>query len=112
MGFSEFIAFELFCSFLAGLFCMSEGHNASKAGKKPKNQKDEAVAANSVAGGGVDLSPTVRMKKGRKFATFNVSDDVLKKFKSGKKKYSKWKEYLNMEIIIAIFVLLWIAGQS
>ena len=62
-----------------------------KAGKKPKDQKDEAVAANSVAGGGVDLSPTVRMKKGRKFATFNVSDDVLKKFKSGKKKY------LNME---------------
>ena len=58
--------------------------------------QDEAVAANSVAGGGVDLSPTVRMKKGRKFATFNVSDDVLKKFKSGKKKYSKWKEYLNM----------------
>lgn len=68
-----------------------------KAGKKPKDQKDEAVAANSVAGGGVDLSPTVRMKKGRKFATFNVSDEVLKKFKSGKKKYSKWKEYLNME---------------
>ena len=56
----------------------------------------EDVAANSVSGGGVDLSPTVRMKKGRKFATFNVSDDVLKKFKSGKKKYSKWKEYLNM----------------
>ena len=56
----------------------------------------EDVAANSVSGGGVNLSPTVRMKKGRKFATFNVSDDVLKKFKSGKKKYSKWKEYLNM----------------
>lgn len=57
----------------------------------------EDVAANSVSGGGVDLSPTVRMKKGRKFATFNVSDDVLKKFRTGKKKYSKWKEYLNME---------------
>ena len=55
------------------------------------------IRDSSVAGGGVDLSPTVRMKKGRKFATFNVSDDVLKKFKSGKKKYSKWKEYLNME---------------
>jgi|TARA_B100001093_G_scaffold420213_1_gene412017 hypothetical protein len=67
-----------------------------KAGKKPKDQTDEEVAANSVSGGGVDLSPTVRMKKGRKFATFQVSGDVLKKFKSGKKKYSKWKEYLNM----------------
>ena len=58
---------------------------------------EEDVAANSVAGGGVDLSPTVRMKKGRKFATFKVSDEVFSKFKKGKKKYSKWKEYLNME---------------
>lgn len=37
LSFWEFIALEIFCSFLAGVISMSEGHDASKAGKKPKS---------------------------------------------------------------------------
>lgn len=52
----------------------------------------------NVTGAGVSTdAPVVRMKGGRKFATFSVSDDVFRRFKSGKKKFKRWNEYLNLE---------------
>lgn len=52
----------------------------------------------NVTGAGVSTdAPVVRMKGGRKFATFKVSDDIFRRFKSGKKKFKRWNEYLNLE---------------
>lgn len=41
--------------------------------------------------------PVARTKKGRKYAAFVVNDDIFKRFQKGKKKFSKWSDYLNME---------------
>lgn len=42
--------------------------------------------------------PVVRRGKGgRRFASFNVKPEVISRFGKGKKKFSKWKDYLNME---------------
>lgn len=42
--------------------------------------------------------PTIRPKKQkpRRYATFEVEEDTFNKFKKGKKKFSKWSEYLNL----------------
>lgn len=40
--------------------------------------------------------PTIRKKKPRKFARFEVEEDTFNKFKKGKKKFTKWSEYLNL----------------
>ena len=40
-------------------------------------------------------TPTI--KRSRKFAEFQVDDDVFNKFKNGKAKFRKWSEYLNLE---------------
>lgn len=37
------------------------------------------------------------IKKPRKFAEFQVDDEVFAKFKNGKAKFRKWSEYLNLE---------------
>lgn len=36
-------------------------------------------------------------RKQRRFARFTVNDDLFQKFASGKTKYSKWSNYLNLE---------------
>jgi hypothetical protein len=41
--------------------------------------------------------PVVRNKKGRRYASFVVNDEIFKRFQKGKKKFSKWSDYLNME---------------
>lgn len=41
--------------------------------------------------------PVARLKSGRKYAAFVVNDNVFKRFQKGKKKFSKWSDYLNME---------------
>jgi len=49
---------------------------------------------------GADVStdiPVARLKSGRRYAAFVVNDDIFKRFKKGKKKFSQWKEYLNLE---------------
>jgi len=52
----------------------------------------------NVTGAGVSTdAPVVRMKKGRKYATFAVTDDIFRRFKAGKKKFKRWNEYLNLE---------------
>lgn len=40
-------------------------------------------------------TPTI--KRARKFAEFQVDDEVFNKFKNGKAKFRKWSEYLNLE---------------
>jgi len=52
----------------------------------------------NVTGAGVSTDiPVARMKSGRRYAAFVVNDDIFKRFKKGKKKFSQWKEYLNLE---------------
>ena len=41
--------------------------------------------------------PVARKKNGRKYAAFVVNDEIFKRFQKGKKKFSKWSDYLNME---------------
>ena len=57
----------------------------------------EDVAANATGAGVSTDAPVVHVRKGRKYATFKVSDDVFRRFKSGKKKFKRWNEYLNLE---------------
>lgn len=38
----------------------------------------------------------VKKKKPRKFARFEVESETFEKFKKGKKKFTKWSEYLNL----------------
>lgn len=52
----------------------------------------------NVTGAGVSTDqPVVHVKKGRKYATFKVSDDIFRRFTQGKKKFKRWSEYLNIE---------------
>ena len=52
----------------------------------------------NVTGAGVSTDiPVAKMKSGRRYAAFIVNDDIFKRFKKGKKKFSQWKEYLNLE---------------
>jgi hypothetical protein len=57
---------------------------------------EDAVANVTGAGVSTDI-PVARMKSGRRYAAFVVNDDIFKRFKKGKKKFSQWKEYLNLE---------------
>lgn len=57
---------------------------------------EDAVANVTGAGVSTDI-PVARMKTGRRYAAFVVNDDIFKRFKKGKKKFSQWKEYLNLE---------------
>jgi len=58
---------------------------------------DEDGIAN-VTGAGVSTDiPVAKMKSGRRYAAFVVNDSVFKRFTKGKKKFSQWKEYLNLE---------------
>lgn len=41
--------------------------------------------------------PVSRLKNGRRYAAFVVNDNVFKRFQKGKKKFTKWSEYLNLE---------------
>jgi hypothetical protein len=42
--------------------------------------------------------PAIRVgKKGRKFGTFEVDPSVLRRFSKGKKKFTKWSEYLDLD---------------
>lgn len=65
--------------------------------------EDGAVAAigapTNVTGAATSTDiPVIRKKKriARKFAQFEVAPDTYEKFKKGKKKFSKWSEYLNL----------------
>jgi hypothetical protein len=52
----------------------------------------------NVTGAGVSTDiPVAKMKSGRRYAAFVVNDSVFKRFTKGKKKFSQWKEYLNLE---------------
>lgn len=52
----------------------------------------------NVTGAGVSTDqPVIHVKKGRKYATFKVSDDIFRRFTQGKKKFKRWSEYLNIE---------------
>ena len=52
----------------------------------------------NVTGAGVSTDiPVARMKSGRRYAAFVVNDDIFKRFNKGKKKFTKWREYLNLE---------------
>jgi len=52
----------------------------------------------NVTGAGVSTDiPVARMKSGRRYAAFVVNDDIFKRFNKGKKKFTKWSEYLNLE---------------
>lgn len=56
-----------------------------------------AVPANATGSAVSTDQPTIRMgKRGRKFGTFEVDPGVLKRFAKGKKKFSKWNEYLDL----------------
>lgn len=57
---------------------------------------EDAVANVTGAGVSTDI-PVAKMKSGRRYAAFVVNDDIFKRFKKGKKKFSQWKEYLNLE---------------
>lgn len=42
--------------------------------------------------------PAIRTgKNGRKFGVFDVDDHIFRRFSKGKKKFSKWSDYLNTE---------------
>ena len=59
--------------------------------------EDGAAPAN-VTGPGVSTDmPAIRVgKKGRKYGTFNVGDDIFRRFSKGKKKFTRWSEYLDL----------------
>ena len=58
----------------------------------------EDAPANSTGAAVSTDAPVIRKGKGgRHFASFNVTPEVLTRFGKGKKKFSKWKDYLNME---------------
>jgi len=60
------------------------------------NEEGEGPA--NVTGANVSTNiPVTRMKSGRRYAAFVVNDEIFKRFKKGKKKFSQWKEYLNLE---------------
>lgn len=56
-----------------------------------------AGAPANATGAGVSTDIPVIRKNGRKFASFNVSPEVINRFQNGKKKYKKWSEYLNLQ---------------
>lgn len=58
-----------------------------------------AMVPANVTGANVSTDiPVIRKKKRipRKFAQFEVAPDTFEKFKKGKKKFSKWSEYLDL----------------
>ena len=63
-------------------------HEDMGAGALPANHTGSAT--------NTDI-PVIRKKSGRKFASFVVNDDIFRRFQKGKKKFSKWSDYLNME---------------
>lgn len=46
---------------------------------------------------GAAVSTDQPFRKKRKMQSFAVNDDIFRRFKSGKSKYRKWSEYLNLE---------------
>ena len=70
------------------LMINEEGEGGMSAGALPANHTGSAT--------NTDI-PVARTKKGRKYAAFVVNDDIFKRFQKGKKKFSKWSDYLNME---------------
>ena len=58
--------------------------------------EDGAPANVSGASVSTDI-PAIRIgKSGRKFGTFDADDEMFRRFSKGKKKYTQWKEYLNL----------------
>ena len=58
----------------------------------------EDAPANSTGPAVSSDEPVIRRGKGgRHFASFDVKPEVISRFGKGKKKFSKWKDYLNME---------------
>jgi hypothetical protein len=58
---------------------------------------ENGVPANAVGSGGVDLEP--KASAGllrRKVKVFNVSNNLYSKFIAGKKKYTRWSNYIDM----------------
>ncbi|NBP54929.1 hypothetical protein EBU71_00020 [bacterium] len=52
----------------------------------------------NVTGAGVSTDiPVISVKAARKYATFNVNDSIFNRFSKGKRKFSRWSEYLNLE---------------
>lgn len=52
----------------------------------------------NVSGAGVSTdAPVISVKAARKYATFNVNDAIYNKFLKGKRKFTRWSEYLNLE---------------
>lgn len=61
------------------------------------NEGIEEDIAN-VTGAGVSTdAPVVSKKAARRYAMYNVKDDIYNKFKNGKTKWTRWSEYLNLE---------------
>jgi hypothetical protein len=60
--------------------------------------KEEVAIANSVAGGGVDLTPHRKKKKTQKesFRLFDVPSEVFRKFETGRNKFERWSRFLDV----------------
>lgn len=57
----------------------------------------EEAPANATGAAVSTDQPTIRKRAPRRFARFVVNDEVYTKFASGKTKFRKWAEYLNLE---------------
>lgn len=56
------------------------------------------VAANAVAGGGVDMNPTGKPKKQKEtYKEFSVDNETFNKFSTGRNKFERWNKFLNLE---------------
>ena len=53
--------------------------------------------ANAVGGGAAVSTDYPAIRKKRKYGAFEVSDPVFRRFAKGKKKFSKWSEYLDLQ---------------
>jgi hypothetical protein len=62
------------------------------------SEDGEGAPPANVTGAAVSTDqPAIRVgKKGRRYGTFEVAPDVLRRFAKGKKKFSKWSEYLDI----------------
>lgn len=62
------------------------------------NMFEDGAIANVTGAATATNEPVIRVgKSGRKFGAFNVPDQVFRRFAKGKKKFTKWSDYLNTE---------------
>ena len=58
---------------------------------------EDGGAPTNAVGNGTNVGLDQPFRKKRKMQSFAVNDDIFRRFKSGKSKYRKWSEYLNLE---------------